>query len=377
MTVRGLLVRLSALDSDAERAVRVISFFDGLTRNGANFEILVRAAAGLAECPVGMAEADGRVVAYSDTGGKTISASDAAPDSNKRPFGLAGIWGYVWLDRAPGLDVDEMVLDRLVVAAEIILEQQAVRITGGADEASLVRTVVNSRAAGVARLRASQSLGISGRVTLVATLVPDAGNGRLAQLKHRIADELGEVVRGAAIMDDEVACVLVASSDSPPMRPLSGQHYGWNGPLGVSDSRAVIDSPTSWLGALRALKFALAQEVRCINEANLGALGLLADLSNKALLEVADVQVLVDLSSTESGQRIIDAVSALCQQGSLRKASVVLHLHHSSVTSRIHRAQEAFGFSLDDEDGLLRARVALTAWRLARVRVMTSGRSNF
>ena len=48
--MRGLLLRLSALDADAESAVRVIAYFDALVARSTDPAALVRATAALAEC---------------------------------------------------------------------------------------------------------------------------------------------------------------------------------------------------------------------------------------------------------------------------------------------------------------------------------------
>ncbi|WP_084011159.1 hypothetical protein [Pseudofrankia sp. DC12] len=52
--MKGLLSRLSALDADAESAVRVIAYFDALVAARADAATLVRAAATLAECGAGL-----------------------------------------------------------------------------------------------------------------------------------------------------------------------------------------------------------------------------------------------------------------------------------------------------------------------------------
>ncbi|TDC03051.1 PucR family transcriptional regulator, partial [Actinomadura bangladeshensis] len=54
--MKGLLLRLSALDADAENAVRVISFFDGLIAAKVSPQTLVRETARLAECPAGLTD---------------------------------------------------------------------------------------------------------------------------------------------------------------------------------------------------------------------------------------------------------------------------------------------------------------------------------
>jgi hypothetical protein len=53
-SVKGLLLRLSAVDADAEAAVRVIAYFDALLEHRATLADLVRATAALAECPAGL-----------------------------------------------------------------------------------------------------------------------------------------------------------------------------------------------------------------------------------------------------------------------------------------------------------------------------------
>ena len=52
--MRGLLLRLSGLDADAESAVRVIGFFDRLITERVGLDALVRSTAELAGCPVGL-----------------------------------------------------------------------------------------------------------------------------------------------------------------------------------------------------------------------------------------------------------------------------------------------------------------------------------
>ncbi|MEU4667925.1 hypothetical protein AB0F91_08130 [Amycolatopsis sp. NPDC023774] len=52
--MKGLLLRLSAVDSDAEAAVRVIAYFDELVAHRATISDLVRATASLAECVAGL-----------------------------------------------------------------------------------------------------------------------------------------------------------------------------------------------------------------------------------------------------------------------------------------------------------------------------------
>jgi len=49
---------------------------------------------------------------------------------------------------------------------------------------------------------------------------------------------------------------------------------------------------------------------------------------------------------------------------SLRRAADLLHLHHSSVARRLDQIGKALEIELGEPTGLMRARLALTAWRL-------------
>ncbi len=60
----------------------------------------------------------------------------------------------------------------------------------------------------------------------------------------------------------------------------------------------------------------------------------------------------------------LDTLDAYCATGSLRRAADLLHLHHSSVARRLEQIGKTLGIDLTEPTGLLRASLALTAWRL-------------
>ncbi|MET7698569.1 helix-turn-helix domain-containing protein [Streptomyces sp. NPDC005485] len=60
----------------------------------------------------------------------------------------------------------------------------------------------------------------------------------------------------------------------------------------------------------------------------------------------------------------LERLDTHCATGSLRRAAHLLHLHHSSVARRIEQITRVLGIELTDPTGLLRARLALTAWQL-------------
>ena len=60
----------------------------------------------------------------------------------------------------------------------------------------------------------------------------------------------------------------------------------------------------------------------------------------------------------------LETLDAYCATGSLRRAADLLHLHHSSVARRLEQLGRTLGIELTEPAGLVRARLALTAWRL-------------
>ncbi|MFI5772694.1 helix-turn-helix domain-containing protein [Streptomyces sp. NPDC051658] len=60
----------------------------------------------------------------------------------------------------------------------------------------------------------------------------------------------------------------------------------------------------------------------------------------------------------------LETLDAYCTTGSQRRAAGLLHLQHSSVARRLEQIGKTLGIELADPAGLLRARIAPTAWRL-------------
>jgi hypothetical protein len=135
--MEGLLLRLSALDADAENAVRVISFFDRLVAGRATLDQVIRQASQLAECPVGVGPAP--------AGASVRTLEDGT---------------CVWLAR-PGkpLPLDEIVLERLAITAAVLLDHGRVPTPSLGDPA-LVELAI-SGAGEPERSRALQLLGLT------------------------------------------------------------------------------------------------------------------------------------------------------------------------------------------------------------------------
>ncbi|MFB6779191.1 helix-turn-helix domain-containing protein [Streptomyces sp. NPDC056352] len=59
----------------------------------------------------------------------------------------------------------------------------------------------------------------------------------------------------------------------------------------------------------------------------------------------------------------MEVLDAYCATGSLRAADL-LHLHHSSAARRLEPIAKTLGIEPTKSTGLMRAGLALTAWRL-------------
>jgi PucR C-terminal helix-turn-helix domain len=363
--VRGLLRRLSALDPGAESAVRIIDFFDGLTRNRANHEALVRAAAGLADCPAGMRDNTGKVLAYFDTKGRPIAAAPPEDGLVERGFGSSASGGTVWLERPGGAEpLDEMVLERMAVAADIIVDRRRGGTEPTRDDPHLIRTLLTPRSRDADKTDAARVMGLTGDVVVLAARLVAPGAQRLVRFARSLEHDLGRPVRAGAI-DDTTAALVVDAAAAGSLDKVLAKSLAAEDRVGAGPRRRPQEAHLSWRAASQALAFAVSGGTAVVRSADLGPLLPLASLARADLAGVPDVVALGRLAGSPAGRDVIATVECLASTGSLRQTSTAMHMHHSSVASRIRRAEAALGFGLDTQDGLFRARLALEMWRLA------------
>ena len=132
-------------------------------------------------------------------------------------------------------------------------------------------------------------------------------------------------------------------------------------PAGVRAGIGAADSPDrSWQQARTALRFTTVRQP-VVRYDGLGALALLAQVPQDAARGNADVAAITRMAGTPEDLETLDAY---CTAGSLRRAADLLHLHHSSVARRLEQIGKILGIELTEPTGLLRASLALTAWRL-------------
>ncbi|WP_030452532.1 helix-turn-helix domain-containing protein [Herbidospora cretacea] len=334
--MEALAVRLSHLDSQAEGAIRVVMFYDTLMRRRVDLPALARASAGLAECVAGIRLHDGgRVIRFAPDGGR--APDPAPPASTVTPISLDDEEiGVVWLERpGPAGPLDELLLDRLAIAAASVLERYGPARTTMADPA-LVELVISEDADEAARTRALRLLGFAPGPTVVAAVVSPVPLDRVARLVCPAG-----LVKAAALGD--VGVLLAAAVD--PARFPAG-------------SRAGVGR--SWRAARAALRFTTPR-APVVRYDDLGALALLAEIPPETARANADVAALARVADDPEDLRTLDAY---CSTGSLRGAAELLHLHHSSVARRLAQLGGALGIDLAEPGGRTRVTIALTLRRL-------------
>jgi hypothetical protein len=341
--MEALVERLSRLDSQAGGAIRVVMLYDTLMRRRVDLPALARASAGLAECVAGIRlHSTGRVIRMSPDGRGAPSPPPSPSTAEPIILDEEEI-GAVWLER-PGAPrpLDELLLDRLAIAAAAVVEKYGPARTTMADPA-LVELVISADSEDAARARALRLLGFAAdvpiRVVAVRSQLPLDHVGRLVCPDR--------TVKAAPLAG--VGVVLAATTDAARL------------PAGVRAGIGAAESPDrSWLHARTALRFTTSRQP-VVHHDDLGALALLAELSPNAMRDNADVAAIARMADQPDDLETLDAY---CATGSLRRAADLLHLHHTSVARRLEQIGKSLGIELTGPTGLTRARLALTAWRL-------------
>jgi len=341
--MEALAQRLSQLDSHIEGAVRVVMFYDTLMRRRVDLPSLARASAGLAECVAGIRlHSTGRAFRHSPDGRE--ASVPPPPASTTAPITLdEEEIGTVWLERpgAPG-PLDEVLLDRLAIATAAVVERYGPARTTMADPA-LVELVISSDSDEATRARALRLLGFGAdlpiRVIAVRSRLPlDQVGGLVCPVR---------LVKAAPVAD--VGVILAATVDLTRL------------PAGVRAGIGAAESPDrSWREARTALRFTTPRQP-VVHYDGLGALALLAQVPQDAARDNADVAAIARMAGNPED---LDTLDAYCATGSLRRAADLLHLHHSSVARRLEQLGKTLDVELTEPTGLIRARLALTAWRL-------------
>ena len=333
--MKGLLLRLSALDSDAASAVRVISFFDTLVAQHAGLERLVGSTAQLAECPAGLNVPETGVWLRLDADGASLAAAPPPAPSRELDGG-----GRVWLERDGGpLPLDEIVLERFAIAAAVLLGETRAKLSN-LDDPALVELAVSASAGDAERSRALHLLGFS---PLTPIRVLAVGNGPLP-----------EPAGPQAAIGSQHAVLVPADTTVPTGHTI-----------GVGPTVPAMLAPESWRAATVAVRFTAPGVIDAIRWDDLGALGPIAQQVRVGEIgAIPDVRALDRLAAEPGGQDTLDVLTAVTATDSVRKAAALVHRHHSSVAARLARAETGLGYAVDSTPGRFRLTLALALRRL-------------
>jgi hypothetical protein len=334
--MKGLLLRLSGLDADAENAVRVIGFFDRLITERASLDTLVRSTARLADCPAGVhAPAQGFSLRAEPDAGVGASGRTPAGAAVRRLEGGVVVW--VARDGAPS-PLDDILLERFAIATAVLLEHTSVPLPALGDPA-LVELVLSDGVGTAERARALHLLGLD--TTARLRVLAGTGAGGLP---------------GRSAVFGTVRAVLSTGAVPEPV-PAAAR-------IGVGPAVPALELARSWHAARTALRFTAAAEP-VVWWDRLGSLTTLAGKLGPAdLAGLTDVRELDRLAAEPHGDDLLAALTALCATGSARKAAAALHRHHSTMPARLARAESALGFAVDSPAGRFRLHLALMLRRL-------------
>jgi hypothetical protein len=332
--MKGLLLRLSGLDADAENAVRVIGFFDRLITGRAGLDALVRSTADLAGCPVGV-HAPGQGMSLRATPDADVTTPGTAPAGAAVRALEGGV--VVWVARAGApIPLDDMLLERFAIATAILLEHNGVPRPELGDPA-LVELVLSEDVGTADRARALHLLGFGPAARL--RVLAGTGVDTLAGPSARLG-------RVRAVLTTEVTPLPDGSR------------------AGIGPDLPALEVARSWAAARTALRFTSVSEPAVWWE-RLGSLAALAGKLGPAdLTDLPDTRALDRLAAEPHGDDTLAALDALCATGSARKAAAVLHRHHSTMPARLARAEAVLGFEVDSPAGRFRLHLALMLRRL-------------
>ncbi|GAB3925061.1 helix-turn-helix domain-containing protein [Kribbella albertanoniae] len=338
--MKGLLLRLSSLDADAESAVRVIGFFDALMTDRAELATLLRSTAALAECPVGV-DAPGRgLVLRADPTG-TIDLGEPPPGADLREYADARFW----LARPEtALPLDEIVLERFALAGSLLLDRTVSSLPAVGDPA-LVQLVVSATAGIAERSRALHLLGITPTSTLRVAVSAAMGSsdsppGPSPPTSRVISGPVGEHL--VSLWTDSHA------EAAPGVR------------TGVGCLVPAIRAADSWRDACTAFRLS-SPEAPVVRSDDLGGLLVVVErLRPEDIAASPDVAALDRIAAEPGGDDLLAILRAYAVTDSVRKAAALVFRHHSTVAYRLEHAEAILGFPFSSAVGRFRLQIALT-----------------
>ncbi|MGW4533676.1 helix-turn-helix domain-containing protein [Nocardia sp. NPDC004340] len=332
--MREWIVKLNTIDGGAAEALRVIEHFDTLVDQRSSALAMLRAAAALADCPVGLEDPERGLRVGVDAAGRTISDVGAGTASRQTER-FEEI--TVWLDRdGPLWPLDHLILERF---ARSLHSVKKTRDTSPAVAAT--RIACDPDASPADRHNALRQLGLGSAVTVVAT--------HLANARHL----------PPGLVLDEHQINLFPASMPPHTIPLdiaAGIH-----------SCAGAEVHLGWQYARTALRIAIDLTTGEPTHVRYDQLGCIATVVESVDADTAarapDVRRVVELQAQRPW--VVPTIEAVLSHSSIREAARLQNLHHSTMRQRIDWLERQLGYTPLSSDGYARASTTLMLWRIA------------
>lgn len=367
--MRGLLSKLAALDSSAERALRIIEFFDQLVLHQADLEAVVRATAVLTENTAGAVDDHVGSVSVVASSGRLLEPAEPAADALVGSIVVDGeTVGRVWLDRSgrgQPHEWDDLILDRMALALATLHARQTNATTPtplGLSDPAVLHILLRESTSETEASRAARLLGFGVGQLVRVMAVSSTTTGlvdALPSCRAVVASASGARTTAAAI-SAELAVLLIAARDvGHPELPTGIVAC-------VGPYVPVEHCSRSWVLAHRGVKFAAlgGSWAAMLDVDDIGCLLALGDLDSNAVALLPDVQAIGRVAAGRSGTIDLALIDLLASTSSVREAASAVFLHHSSAAYRVAHIGETLGLNLRRPDHQYRARTALLLWQL-------------
>ncbi|HSU65448.1 MAG TPA: helix-turn-helix domain-containing protein [Tepidisphaeraceae bacterium] len=356
----GVLKRLSTSESEAEGAIRAIAFFERLVAAKAGVDEIVRAAAQLTGLKAGVKGKPGFPSFACTPHGQKLE-SVPPPGALSRSVEAAGEpVATVWLLESDEVtSLIELILERMAMAAEAVFVKG---MTIGAFVGSPVVQLLSRDTGNADRAAAARAIGFHATWPVRAVAVkPAASESEISDSLQRWgAQNAIEVTR--VTMDRGVAMCLI--HDIPGHREITLPEWGLQ--VGLGSKANLQNAYESGDNARLALR--MTSETLGPAQADfevLGPLQMIARTDPEDAGASRLVQQLRFLIHTPNGLAEVQALDSFCEHRSLRKASIALNLHHTSVNYRLKSIERKLGITLTDEGSMFALSLALKLLRVA------------
>lgn len=343
--------RLRDLDASAADAFRVIRYFDSLVANRAGLDALLRAGAALTESVVGFTDSERHLRLRVSPEGRAASDIETGEEWPTVELGLDAT-AKVWIERrqTPGA-LDAIVLERMAAGVRIALDRT--RHSETHDPAS-VDVLLDAATSEVDRNIAARRLVLEGeqRLQVLATL--DQVRPNLSVTAVPLLSRTTRIGR--------VTAVILARGEAEIPAELASLRQGI-GPAG-----GVLNLPESWRKAVLALRLTgegtpTQPGPRRIRYNDVGVIADAVEAMGAGAANAADVTRLIEME--RGAPRSLEFLEAIAATDSLRQAAERVHVHHSTLQSRLTQLQVALDYSLDSP-GRARLNVGLALVRAVR-----------